>query len=145
MKNTKMIQFKDYYDYYGHLTPLEALKDIPFEFKRVYYITRVGSEVRRGFHSHRELQQVLICVSGSVKIMIKTPEEEETVLLNDPSKGLYIGPMIWREMYDFSEHAVLLVLASKYYDVSDYIRDYAQYEIEAIQYFSKNKHDKKVN
>ena len=67
--------------------------------------------------------------------MVKTPFEEENVLLDDPTQALYIGPMVWREMYDFSPDAVLLVLASKHYNVDDYIRDYAQYERDSVQYF----------
>lgn len=135
MKNVKMIQFKDYTDKYGHLTPIEEGIDVGFNIKRVYYITRVEKDVRRGFHSHRDLEQVLLCLNGSVKILVKTPNEEKIVELNDPSQGLYIGPMIWREMYDFSEGAVLLVLASEHYTISDYIRDYEKYKEEAINYF----------
>lgn len=94
------------------------------------------SHVRRGFHSHLELKQVLICVSGSVKILLKTPEEETIVQLNDPATGLYIGPMVWREMYDFSSNAALLVLASELYDPDDYIRDYRSFEQLAKKYYS---------
>ena len=104
---------------------------------RIYYIYGVDQAARRGYHSHRDLEQVLICLSGSVKILVKTPEKEEIVLLDSPSKGLYIGPMIWREMFEFSEHATLLVLASRHYDESDYLRDYQQYEAEAKEYFHK--------
>lgn len=135
MKNIKLLKFQDYTDKYGHLTPLEANGEIPFDINRVYYISKVEPEVRRGFHSHEDLEQVLICVSGSVKILVKTPYEEKIITLNDQTDGLYIGPMIWREMYDFSEHAVLLVLASKHYDVKDYIRDYEKYEELAKTYF----------
>ena len=95
--------------------------------------------VRRGYHSHYNLDQMLICVSGSVKILTKTPFEEEITVLDSPDKGLYIRSMIWREMYDFSEDAVLLVLASALYTVSDYIRDYSKYEILAKDYFSKER------
>lgn len=139
MKNIKLLKFQDYTDKYGHLTPLEANGEIPFDINRVYYISKVEPEVRRGFHSHEDLEQVLICVSGSVKILVKTPYEEKIVTLNDQTDGLYIGPMIWREMYDFSEHAVLLVLASKHYDVKDYIRDYEEYEKLAKTYFKEEK------
>ena len=93
--------------------------------------------MRRGYHSHRDLEQALICVHGTVKIMIKTPFSQEDILLDDPTKALYIGPMIWREMYDFSEDAVLLVLASEHYLPSDYIRDYDTYEKEALVWFQK--------
>ncbi len=133
--NTNMITFSKHLDNYGALIPVETNKDIPFGIKRIYYIFDVEHKMRRGFHSHRNLEQALICVHGSVKILVKTPYEEENILLNDPQKALYIGPMVWREMYDFSEEAVLLVLASEHYMVEDYIRDYAQYEKEAKEYF----------
>lgn len=132
-----IISFKVNNDKYGMLTPIEAHTDIPFDIKRVYYIYNVEHNVRRGFHSHKNLEQVLICVNGSAKILVKTPYDEQEVLLNDPQKGLYIGPMVWREMFDFSEDAVLLVIASEHYDVSDYIRDYEKYEQIAKNYFNK--------
>ncbi len=131
--NTKMIEFKDIIDVHnqvrpmGHLTPIEAGIDVPFDIKRIYYITRVPENTTRGFHSHRDLEQVLLCLNGSVEIVVSTPYESETILLNDPSKGLYIGPMVWREMKNFSAGSVLLVLASEHYDENDYIRDYDEY------------------
>lgn len=139
MRNVRLTEFKDFTDKYGHLTPLEAEEDIPFAISRVYYISKVEPDIRRGFHSHVDLEQMLICVSGSVKILVKTPYEEEIITLDKQTTGLYIGPMIWREMYDFSEHAVLLVLASKHYDVKDYIRDYKAYEKMALDYFREEK------
>lgn len=135
MFNTGLLKFKDIGDNYGHLTPIEGEKDIPFQIKRVYYITRVNSEVTRGFHSHKKLHQVLLCLNGSIKIRVKTPYEEEIVTLKDPSVGLYIGPLVWREMFDFSEGSVLLVLASDYYSEEDYIRDYNVYLEEAKKLF----------
>lgn len=125
--NARLIKFPRHTDKYGNLVPIEENRDAPFEIRRVYYIYGVEQGVRRGFHSHVDLEQVLICVSGSVKILVKTPEEEQEILLSDPQEGLYIGPMIWREMFDFSEDAVLLVLASDHYRVEDYIRDYGKY------------------
>lgn len=135
MYNCAKIKFKKFLDKYGALTPIEAKNDIPFEIKRVYYITKVEENVTRGFHSHKKLHQVLLCLNGSVKIRVKNSQEEEIVELNDSSVGLYIGPMIWREMFDFSEGAVLLVLASEYYDESDYIRNYDFYLDEANKFF----------
>ena len=135
MVNTRLVKLKEYRGELGALTPIEAQEDIPFAIKRVYYITGVPKGVTRGFHSHRELEQILICLNGSVKIRIKTPFEEEIVLLDAPSTGLVIGHMIWREMFDFSDGAVLLVLASQHFTEDDYIRDYAHYEREAITYF----------
>jgi dTDP-4-dehydrorhamnose 3,5-epimerase-like enzyme len=137
MQNTSMITFKEIADEYGCLVPIEAQGDVPFEVKRIYYIYHVANGVRRGFHSHNDLHQALICVKGHVKILVKTPFEEQIVDLHNPAEGLYIGPMIWREMYDFSEDAVLLVLASEHYDESDYVRNYEAYEKIARKYFDK--------
>lgn len=135
MYNCGIIKFKNIKDKYGSLVPIESQRDIPFEVKRIYYISDVKSDITRGFHSHRMLHQVLICVNGSVKIRVKNPNEEEIIELNENSKGLYIGPLIWREMFDFSEGAVLLVLASEYYDENDYIRNYDFYLDEAGKLF----------
>ena len=137
MVNCKMIQMPAFAGEYGQLNAIEGGKDIPFDVQRVYYITGVPKGVTRGFHSHRKLEQVLLCVNGSVKIRLKTPTAEEIVTRDDPSKGLYIGHMIWREMYDFTEGAVLLVLASRHYTEADYIRDYEQYLQEAEEYFKR--------
>lgn len=138
MHNTGMFKFKKVTDRYGSLVPVEAGLDIPFAVKRIYYIYSVADQVRRGFHSHKQLHQILICVHGSVSILLKTPQTEETVVLNDPSEGLYIGPLIWREMFDFSEGAVLLVLASEHYDENDYIRNYDMYLQHAAMHFPEN-------
>lgn len=128
-------KYKVYTDKYGKLVALEGNDIIPFHIRRVYYIYEVEDKVRRGFHSHKKLEQVLICVHGSVKILLKTPEDEKIVELNNPREGLYIGPDIWREMYDFEDDAVLLVLASDHYKLSDYIRDYDKY----VEYYNKKK------
>ena len=83
--------------------------------------------VTRGHHAHKALQQVLICVHGSCRIRIDDGKEQETVLLDQPDTGLYIPNAIWREMFDFSSDAVLMVLASEPYSESDYIRDYEDF------------------
>lgn len=140
MKNVELKNLDTYYDKYGKLTPLEEMDTIPFPIKRVYYIYEVEENMRRGFHSHKNLEQVLICVHGSVKILLKTPEEEQIITLNDPSKGLYVGPDIWREMYDFQDGAVLLVLASEHYQIDDYIREYKDYE----KYYKEKNQKKEV-
>ena len=139
--NTKVLYFNSIVSEVGSLVPLEFLRQIPFVAKRIYYIYGVPGNVIRGFHSHRLLKQVLICIHGRVKIKVKTPYSEDVVELNKPNIGLYIGHMVWREMYDFSEDAVLIVLASEYYSEDDYIRDYGSYTKEAIEYF-KNKGEK---
>ncbi len=136
IRNTKMLYFPMYNDKYGKLVPVEANGNVPFDVKRVYYIYEVMDGMRRGFHSHRDLQQALICIHGSVKILVKTPFEEDVVCLNNPQEALWIGPMVWREMYDFENDGVLLVLASEHYTEDDYIRDYQSYEQEAKVFFN---------
>ena len=111
----------------GQLVAVETLKDIPFEVKRVYYIYDTQPGVRRGFHAHRELEQVLICVHGSCKIHLDNGTDTAEVTLDKPNEGLFISNDMWREMYDFSDGAVLLVLASEYYDERDYIRNYQDF------------------
>lgn len=108
----------------GQLVAVEADRDIPFAVQRIYYIYDTLPGVRRGFHAHRNLQQILVCVHGSCRIHLDDGFDTAEVLLNDPTKGLYISNDMWREMYDFSEGAVLLVLASEHYDEADYIRNY---------------------
>ncbi|MHC1682486.1 MAG: FdtA/QdtA family cupin domain-containing protein [Clostridiaceae bacterium] len=127
MYNYCLLKFENIVNNYGSLVPIEQNEDIPFNLKRIYYIFNVEDGITRGHHAHRKLQQVLICISGSVKIRLKTPKSEESIELNDPSIGLFIGTMVWGEMYDFSKGAVLLVLASGEYDESDYIRNYDFY------------------
>lgn len=102
-------------------------KDVSFPIRRVYYIFDVAKGERRGFHAHKKLEQYLICVHGSCKILLDNGREKEIVQLDKPNEGLYVGPGFWREMYDFSEGAVLLVLASEYYTESDYIRNYDEF------------------
>lgn len=131
MYNCSLLKFTNITGKYGNLTPIEEMIDIPFDIKRIYYITNVPTDITRGFHAHRKLHQVLICVNGSVKIKVKNPKEEADYLLNNSSVGLYIGPYVWREMYDFTEGAVLLVLASDYYNENDYIRNIDFYMQEA--------------
>lgn len=108
----------------GNLISLEENKNIPFDIKRVYYITDMKSESPRGFHAHKKLMQVAICVSGSCKMILDNGTVREETILQSPSEGLLIKNMIWREMHDFSKDCVLMVIASQYYDESDYIRDY---------------------
>ena len=107
----------------GQLVALEELKDIPFDIKRVYYMYDTVEGVTRGYHAHRALQQILICVHGSCKIRLNDGNETQVVALDKPNEGLYISNAIWREMFDFSPDAVLMVLASELYDEADYIRD----------------------
>ena len=114
-------------DVRGSLVALEAEKTVPFEIKRVYYIFGTQQGVARGFHAHHNLKQVAICVTGKCRMILDNGNTREEVWLDSPTKGLLIGDLVWREMHDFSEDCVLLVLASEHYDESDYIRDYDEF------------------
>ena len=128
----KTYRFPPHGDDRGQLVALEALEDIPFEIKRVYYIYDTLPDVVRGKHAHRCLEQILICVHGSCKVALEDGQTRQEICLDDPTLGLYISNDTWREMYDFSEGAVLLVLASEHYDEADYIRDYTKF-LEMVQ------------
>ena len=119
--------FQQHGDERGQLVALEEYKDIPFEIKRVYYMYDTGEGVSRGHHAHRSLEQILICIHGSCKILLDNGEEKKIVPLEKPYEGLYVPNNMWREMYDFSEDAVLMCLASDIYKEEDYIRDYNEF------------------
>lgn len=107
----------------GYLVSLEENRNIPFSIKRVYYIYGTNDQPR-GFHAHKELQQMLVCVSGSCKVKLDDGKNQSVFALSTGNEGLLVDKMIWHEMYDFSVNCVLLVLASEYYEEDDYIRDY---------------------
>ncbi|MDD9338973.1 MAG: FdtA/QdtA family cupin domain-containing protein [Providencia heimbachae] len=133
MKLVNTIKFKKLGDDRGSLVSLEQNKNIPFDVKRIYYIFGTKEGVSRGFHAHKNLQQVAICVKGSCRFLLDNGCAKEEIILNNPSIGLYINNFIWREMHDFSEDCILVVLASELYDESDYIRDYNTF-LERCQY-----------
>ena len=135
MNNCSLIKFVDIANKYGHLTPIEGNYDIPYEIKRVFYIYGVKETESRGHHAHRKTYQTLVCVHGSLKVKVTIPNKEEVIELNNADEGLLIGPMVWAEQFDFSEDAVLLVLASDYYVESDYIRNFDIYLEEAGKRF----------
>ena len=119
--------FQQHGDERGQLVALEEHKDIPFEIKRVYYMYDTGKGVTRGQHAHKSLEQILICIHGSCKLMLDNGKEKKIVSLEKPYEGLYISNNIWREMYDFSSDEVLMVLASDVYKEEDYIRNYDEF------------------
>lgn len=119
--------FQPHGDDRGQLVALEEFKDIPFRIRRVYYMYDTASGVTRGKHAHKSLQQILICIHGSCKILLDNGKEKKIVLLEKPYEGLYVSNNMWREMYDFSDDAVLMVLASDLYDECDYIRNYDEF------------------
>ncbi len=122
------IKFSIKGDERGSLISLENNKNIPFEIKRVYYIFDTKSNVRRGFHAHKNLKQVLIAVSGSCKVLLDDGKSKQEILLDNPQTGLLIESMIWREMFDFSSDCVLMVLADSLYDESDYLKSYQEFK-----------------
>ena len=124
----KTYTFEPHGDDRGQLVSLEEMKNIPFDIKRVYYMYDTGEGVVRGHHAHKSLEQILICVHGSCKIHLDNGTETAEVTLDKPNLGLYIANNMWREMYDFTPDAVLMVLASELYDESDYIRDYDEFK-----------------
>ena len=123
----KKYTFPPHGDARGQLVAIEEGKDLPFPIRREYYIYDTLPDVRRGYHAHRNLEQILICVNGSCKIHLDNGRETAEVLLDKPNEGLYLANDIWREMYDFTEGAVLMVLASMPYDEKDYIRNYDKF------------------
>ncbi|EJF7711641.1 WxcM-like domain-containing protein [Providencia rettgeri] len=127
MKLINTIEFEKLGDDRGSLVSLEQYKNIPFEVKRIYYIFGTKEGISRGFHAHKNLEQVAICVKGSCRFLLDDGKNKEEIILDNPSIGLCIKNIIWREMHDFSEDCVLLVLASELYDESDYIRNYQEF------------------
>ncbi len=121
----ELLNFKTLGDERGSLIALEENYNTPFAIKRVYYIFETKSGVRRGYHAHKYLKQLAICISGSCSFLLDDGTTKKNILLDSPNKGLLIEGLVWREMYDFSEDCVLLVLASEYFNEDDYIRDYS--------------------
>jgi dTDP-4-dehydrorhamnose 3,5-epimerase-like enzyme len=121
------MDFKTLGDERGSLIALEEGYNTTFEIKRVYYIFDTKKGVERGFHAHINLKQIAIAVKGSCTFVLDNGKEREEIKLNNPNQGLFIEELIWREMKDFSEDCVLVVLASEHYDESDYIRDYSKF------------------
>ncbi len=127
MSLTNWVDFPPLGDDRGSLVALEAERTVPFAIKRVYYIFATQPEVARGFHAHRNLKQIAVCVTGSCRMILDNGFEREAAWLDSPTRGLFINDLVWREMHDFSEDCVLLVLASEHYDETDYIRDYNEF------------------
>lgn len=124
MSLVQLIEFPELGDERGSLIALESLRQIPFDIKRIYYIYGTKEGISRGFHAHKALQQVAVCVSGKCRMVLDNGHEKKDIWLDSPSKGLFIDKMMWREMHNFSPDCVLLVIASDYYNESDYIRSY---------------------
>ncbi|EEL0255470.1 WxcM-like domain-containing protein [Salmonella enterica] len=127
--NVQLIPLQVHGDERGTLISLERDKNIDFEIRRVYYIFDTKQGVVRGFHAHKNLKQLIIPVRGSCRFILDDGYERVSILLDNPSQGLLVNSLIWREMSDFSDDCVLMILASNEYDESDYIRDYELFKL----------------
>lgn len=127
LQNCKIIELSKITDPRGNLTAIEAERDIPFGIKRVYYLYDVPGGATRAGHGHKTLQQLIIAMSGSFDVVLDDGFGKERYHLNRSYFGLYVAPMIWREIDNFSSGSVCMVLASDHYDEGDYYRYYEDF------------------
>ncbi|MGL4866435.1 MAG: sugar 3,4-ketoisomerase [Cetobacterium sp.] len=130
MKKYKLLSFPQLGDDRGHLVVVEGMKNIPFEIKRMFYIYGTKEDVVRGQHANRKSEFVLINLAGSCKIKVDDGRNEEIIVLDKAHEGIYLDKMVWKDMYDFSENSILLVLSNQSYDSEEYVRDYAKFKKE---------------
>ena len=130
--NCRIIDLPKISDRRGNLTFIEGGNQIPFEIQRVYYLYDVPGGSERGGHAHKDLHQLIIAMSGSFDVILGDRKSKKRVHLNRSYNGLYVCPMIWRELDNFSSGSVCMVLASNCYDESDYYRDYQEF-LEALK------------
>lgn len=127
IERCRMIDLPKIEDRRGNLTFIEGLKHVPFDIARVYYVYDVPGGSERGGHAHKELQQFIIAMSGSFDVLLDDGKDRKRVHLNRSYNGLYVCPMIWRQLDNFSSGSVCMVLASTPYSEADYYRDYAEF------------------
>ncbi len=126
-ENCRIIDLPKISDPRGNLTAIESRQQVPFDIQRVYYLYDVPGGAERGGHAHKELHQLIVAMSGSFDVILDAGNGKHRYHLNRSYHGLYVCPMIWREIDNFSSGSVCLVLASNHYDENDYYRDYDQY------------------
>jgi dTDP-4-dehydrorhamnose 3,5-epimerase-like enzyme len=127
LSDCKVLELPVVHDRRGNLTFVEEFKHIPFELKRVYYLYDVPGGSQRGGHAHKSLHQLIVAMSGSFDVVLDDGKDKTRFHLNRSYQGLYVCPMIWREMDNFSSGSVCMVLASDFYDEQDYFRDYSEF------------------
>ncbi len=127
LKECRIIDLPKISDPRGNLTFIEGGRHVPFAIKRVYYLYDVPGGAERGAHGHRDLQQLIVAMSGSFDVILDDGFEKKTFHMNRSYYGLYVSSMMWREITNVSSGAVLMVLASDYYDAADYFRDYEKF------------------
>jgi dTDP-4-dehydrorhamnose 3,5-epimerase-like enzyme len=123
----KFIDFDIRGDERGSLIAFEENVNVPFDVKRVFYIFDTKGSVSRGLHANRRTKHLLININGSCRVKVDNGKEKVDILINRPDQGLFINNMVWKEMHEFSYNCILMVLASEYYDETEYIRDYNEY------------------
>jgi len=124
INNSRIIELPKIHDPKGNLTFVESSVHIPFDIKRVYYVYDVPGGSERGSHAHKDLQEFIIAISGSFDVVLNDGQQQKRFHLNRSHYGLYVSPMMWRDLDNFSSGSVCLVLASDVYREDDYIRDY---------------------
>jgi len=127
LENCRMIDLPKIHDSRGNLTFIEGGNHVPFDIQRVYYLYDVPGGAERGGHAHKGLQQLIIAMSGSFDVVLDDGKGKKRYHLNRPYNGLYVCPMIWRELDNFSSGSVCMVLASNRYEEDDYYRDYNEF------------------
>lgn len=127
IEDCKIIELPKVLDPRGNLSFIEGGQHIPFDIKRVYYLYDVPGGSNRGSHAHKDLHQFIVAMSGSFDVVLDDGQEKKRFHLNRSYCGLYVCPMMWRDLDNFSSGAVCMVLASEHYDETDYIRDYEQF------------------
>ena len=132
IENCKIIELPKISDPRGNLTFIEGMRHIPFDIRRVYYTYDVPGGADRGGHAHKALHQLIIAMSGSFDVTLDDGRNKKKYHLNRSYQGLYICPMMWRELDNFSSGSVCMVLASDIYNASDYYRDYNEFISAAI-------------
>ena len=127
VRGVRLLEMPLVQDPRGSLSFGEAQRHLPFAIRRYFLVFQVSEDYTRGEHAHRRLEQLLICVKGSCRVVAEDGQHKEDFVLDNPAVGLYLPPMVWATQHDYSQDAVLLVLCSDYYDPADYINDYSEF------------------